>query len=48
MVAWATFDVPWIHLVEEGRFEQVLAAVRALPPSRVLSSHLPQDVEPAS
>jgi hypothetical protein len=41
MVAWATFDVPWIHLVDEGRFEQVLAAVRALGPSHVLSSHLP-------
>lgn len=41
MVAWATFDVPWIHLVDEGRFERVLDAVRALRPSLVLSSHLP-------
>jgi glyoxylase-like metal-dependent hydrolase (beta-lactamase superfamily II) len=41
MVAWATFDVPWIHLVDQDRFERVLDAVRALQPSRVLSSHLP-------
>ena len=41
MVAWATFDVPWVHLVDEGRFERVLEAVRALRPARVLSSHLP-------
>jgi glyoxylase-like metal-dependent hydrolase (beta-lactamase superfamily II) len=41
MVAWATFDVPWVHLVDEARFERVLDAVRALQPGRVLSSHLP-------
>ncbi len=41
MLAWATFDTPWVHLVDEGRFEGVLEAVRTLQPTRVLSSHLP-------
>lgn len=41
MVAWATFDAPWTHLVDERRFQAVLDGVRELEPSRVLSSHLP-------
>lgn len=41
MVAWATFDTPWTHLVDEDRFEVVLDGVRELEPNRVLSSHLP-------
>jgi len=41
MVMWGTSDSPWIHLVDESRFDAVLDAVRRLAPSRILSSHLP-------
>lgn len=41
MVAWGTFDAPWMHLVDVDRFEAVLDGVRRLEPARVLSSHLP-------
>ncbi|MDQ3680198.1 MAG: MBL fold metallo-hydrolase [Actinomycetota bacterium] len=41
MLAWATFDSPWAHLVDRQRFSQVLEGVRRLQPSRIFSSHLP-------
>ena len=41
MVAWATSDSPWAHLLERPRFSQVLDGVRRLQPSTILSSHLP-------
>jgi hypothetical protein len=41
MLAWALADSPWAHLVERQRFDQVLAGVRALQPTRIFSSHLP-------
>jgi flavorubredoxin len=41
MVAWATFDSPWIHLVDRALFGEALDAVRAMDPARVLTSHLP-------
>jgi hypothetical protein len=41
MQAWATADSPWAHLLDRGRFEQVLDGVRRLHPSQILSSHLP-------
>lgn len=41
MTAWATFDSPWVHLVDHGKFAVALREVEALQPSRVLSSHLP-------
>lgn len=41
MVAWGTFDAPWMHVVDLDRFEAVLDGVRRLEPARVLSSHLP-------
>lgn len=40
-VLWTTIDSPWIHLTEAAPFERSLAAVRALRPTVVLSSHLP-------
>ena len=41
MVAWTSFDSPWLHLVDRSRFEQVLDEVRRLEPTRILGSHLP-------
>ncbi|MBI4220850.1 MAG: MBL fold metallo-hydrolase [Chloroflexi bacterium] len=41
MVAWATFDSPWAHLVDSGKFGDALARVRNLNPKTILSSHLP-------
>ncbi len=41
MVAWATSDSPWAHLVDRQRFARVLDGVRRLQPTRILSSHLP-------
>ena len=41
MVAWASFDSPWTRLVDRGRWLEVLAGVRRLQPSQILSSHLP-------
>lgn len=41
MLAWATADSPWAHLVDRQRFGQVLDGVRRLEPTRILSSHLP-------
>lgn len=38
---WATVDSPWVHSVDPGRYERSLAALRALTPSGVVSSHLP-------
>jgi hypothetical protein len=41
MVAWATFDSPWLHLIDRDRLRDLLAAVRGLGAEQVLSSHLP-------
>jgi hypothetical protein len=41
MLAWATSDSPWAHLVDRERFGQVLDGVRRLQPTRIFSSHLP-------
>lgn len=40
-VLWTTVDSPWLHLTDGAAFERTLAAVRALKPELVLSSHLP-------
>ncbi|WP_426573946.1 MBL fold metallo-hydrolase [Aquihabitans sp. McL0605] len=44
MVAWATFDSPWLQLVGRERTAAVLEGVRALGAEQVLSSHLPPAV----
>jgi hypothetical protein len=44
MVAWATFDSPWLHLTERGKLSEVLDGVRRLAPERILASHLPPAV----
>jgi glyoxylase-like metal-dependent hydrolase (beta-lactamase superfamily II) len=44
MVAWATFDSPWLHLTSPERLNGVLDGVRQLGPERILSSHLPPAV----
>jgi hypothetical protein len=41
MRAWATADSPWAHLVDRRKFTEVLAGVRRLQPTSILSSHLP-------
>lgn len=41
MMAWATFDSPWLHYSDRARFGQVTDALRGLDPSCIFSSHLP-------
>ena len=41
MAGWALTDSPWTSLVDHGRFEGALDAVRALAPTSIFSSHLP-------
>ena len=41
MRAWASTDSPWAHIVDRDRFAAVLAGVRQLQPTTILSSHLP-------
>lgn len=41
LLAWATFDSPWAHLVDRGLYAKALADVEMLAPRRILSSHLP-------
>lgn len=41
MATWATIDAPWLQLVSADRFRATLAAVAALSPLNILSSHLP-------
>lgn len=41
MAGWATADSPWAHIVDRSKFGDVLAGVRRLQPTQILSSHLP-------
>ena len=41
MLAWATADSPWAHIVDRQRYGAVLDGVRRLEPTSILSSHLP-------
>jgi flavorubredoxin len=38
---WVAIDSPWIHFVDEERFESRVAEIAELDPSWILSSHLP-------
>ena len=40
-VAWATIDSSWVTTADPGRLGHALDQLRAVQPSRVLSSHLP-------
>src|SRR6266487_1818048 len=37
---WATVDSPWVHMVDQARYLDSLARVRAMAPERILSTHL--------
>ena len=41
LVTWATVDAPWLHIVDEGKFNESLDVIRRLEPEVILSSHLP-------
>jgi glyoxylase-like metal-dependent hydrolase (beta-lactamase superfamily II) len=41
MAGWAGTDSPWTHLVDPAKFGLVLAGVRDLDPTAILSAHLP-------
>lgn len=41
MAAWASFDSPWVGLVDKEKYAQVLDGVRRMQPTSILSSHLP-------
>jgi hypothetical protein len=45
MVAWATFDSPWLHRTGADHLTGLLDGVRRLAPQQILSSHLPPAVE---
>ena len=38
---WHSVDAPWIHMVDQAKFGQVLDKIRELDPELILSSHLP-------
>lgn len=40
-ILWATVDSPWVHGCDRDRLRSEVENLRALQPSRVLSSHLP-------
>jgi hypothetical protein len=40
MVAWATSDSPWAHIVDKEKFGRALERTRELNPNLILSSHL--------
>jgi hypothetical protein len=41
LVMWSTVDAPWLHMVSEREYGELLNAVRRLEPGVVLSNHLP-------
>ncbi len=41
MLAWATADSPWAHILDRQRYGAVLEGIRRLEPTSILSSHLP-------
>ena len=38
---WHSIDQPWLHIVDQDKFADVLNRVRELEPETILSSHLP-------
>jgi hypothetical protein len=38
---WAAIDSPWVHEVDRSRYGAKVAAIRAMDPSGIFSSHLP-------
>ena len=41
ILAWESFDSPWVVLAENEKFAKLLESVRTLAPDLILSSHLP-------
>jgi glyoxylase-like metal-dependent hydrolase (beta-lactamase superfamily II) len=41
LIKWATLDAPWLSVVDEGKFNESLDAIRNIKPVAILSSHLP-------
>jgi hypothetical protein len=41
MIAWASADSPWVHMIDPGVFGRTLDEIRKLAPKLVLSAHLP-------
>jgi len=38
---WASIDSPWVHTVDQARFEATIDPLRAMQPSALFSTHLP-------
>ena len=38
---WASIDSPWVHTVDQAKFQATIDPVRSLQPSAVFSTHLP-------
>ena len=41
---WTSVDSPWVHVVDQAKFDASLEPIRAFDPSIVLSTHLPPAV----
>jgi flavorubredoxin len=41
MIAWASADSPWVHMVEVNRFSKALEKIRQIGPKMIFSAHLP-------
>lgn len=38
---WTSVDSPWVHVVDQAKFDATLEPIRAFDPSTMLSTHLP-------
>ena len=41
MISWASWDNPWIHMVEPDAFSRALERIRQIAPKMIFSAHLP-------
>jgi flavorubredoxin len=41
MTAWASFDSPWVHMIDEQKYRNTLNQIQELNPKLILPSHLP-------
>lgn len=41
MTGWASLDSPWVHLVQQSKFDKQLDSIRKIAPKSILSGHLP-------
>ena len=42
---WASVDSPWVHLVDQVKFDRTLDLLAAFKPAAILSTHLPPAID---